>query len=250
MPHPPELIIKRHREYSPPLSEVLPKITQLISEWQSTSPLCNTGSRSKTRKQIELTEAGISEYMRWLEERWDQGSSIPFCLFDRWKSPSTFLSISYSKFFPLQRLKLIIDPAFPRSTLELDRFFSLISELCTILGASTAYIYDYGVACYNATYNIHPDTFDIHNVPYGIWWINYWSKMQVETIGRSKISSANWARIVELTNGAMLVAVTEEMMDVGMLKHLEKIKQLSEYFNLREIQKDHLTNEHTYDTPG
>ncbi|WNZ24520.1 hypothetical protein HJG54_17780 [Leptolyngbya sp. NK1-12] len=81
------------------------------------------------------------------------------------------------------------------------------------------------------------DEFDRLRVPDGVWWINYWSPLQVETVGIERIRTANWARLIELPNGGATLAVTEEAFDVTNPAHMARLGEIVEHLQLRQLQE-------------
>lgn len=83
-----------------------------------------------------------------------------------------------------------------------------------------------------------PQEFDRRRVPDAVWWINFWDRVQVETIGSSKIRSAPFKSIIEQPSGALLLTVTDEAIDVGNRAHLDRLAKIVEHLDLRALQ-DH-----------
>lgn len=79
--------------------------------------------------------------------------------------------------------------------------------------------------------------FDCLRVPDGVWWVNYWSPLQVETVGIERIRTANWERLIELSNGGVVLAVTEEPLDVTNSDHMNKLGEIVEQLGLKALQE-------------
>jgi hypothetical protein len=81
--------------------------------------------------------------------------------------------------------------------------------------------------------------FDCLRVPDGILWVNYWSPLQVETVGIERIRTADWASLIEHENGGVTVAVTEAAFDVTNAAHMAKLGEIVEHLRLRELQEQY-----------
>ncbi|HBS68849.1 MAG TPA: hypothetical protein DEA79_06695, partial [Cyanobacteria bacterium UBA11153] len=84
------------------------------------------------------------------------------------------------------------------------------------------------------------DEFDYRRVPDGVWWINFWDKIQVETIGLQRILTANWAQIIEQPKGALVLVATDEPTDVNNPEHLLRLGEIVSHLHLGELQEYHV----------
>lgn len=83
-----------------------------------------------------------------------------------------------------------------------------------------------------------PQEFDRRRVPDAVWWINFWDRVQVETIGRSKIRTAPFTRIIDQPSGALVLIATDEAIDVANCAHLNRLARIVEHLDLRGLQED------------
>ncbi|GAB4380694.1 MAG: hypothetical protein Kow00121_37440 [Elainellaceae cyanobacterium] len=84
-----------------------------------------------------------------------------------------------------------------------------------------------------------PHEFDCVSVPSFVSWINYWSPLQVRTVGIDRIRTANWERLIELPNGGFVLAVTEEPLDVTNTNHMKKLGNIVKHLRLGKLQEQH-----------
>jgi hypothetical protein len=82
-----------------------------------------------------------------------------------------------------------------------------------------------------------PQEFDRRRVPEAVWWINFWDRVQVETVGRAKIRTAPFARVGELASGALLLVATDEATDGGNPAHIDRLAGILEHLDLRGLQE-------------
>jgi len=261
-------VAKRLQGFGLPLNKILPEITQLLSEWQSTPPLCYAGSPPI---QIELNEAGIASYMEWLNSANAMSIPKPFILSSHDYNPILTLFINSSEFDRIESIKFHLSSESSAKALQLNSFVNLVIQICNNFGAYQGYVCDDLLAGLHQR-NIRifeqqlaqtpPDMrkfiprrslvegvvdilppllleyeFDNRRVPNGIWWVNFWDRTQVETVGILQIKSAPWALIVELPEGAMVLAATEDPTNTKNPLHLAKLSEIVEHLHLMEVQK-------------
>lgn len=82
-----------------------------------------------------------------------------------------------------------------------------------------------------------PQEFDRRRVPDAVWWINFWDRVQVETVGQAKIRAAPFARVGELASGALLLVATDEPTDAGNRAHIDRLASIVEHLDLRRLQE-------------
>lgn len=240
-------VAKRLKGSGLSLPQVLPNLAQLLSKWKSTPPLCYAGWPPI---QIELTESGIANYMEWLKQINDIGIPKTFSLSSHDYKPQLSLTIGIGKFTNIESLKFPIYSDSANKTLQLDRFIDLITQLCLNFSAYHGYIFDYRV--YTLLYLqtiLHPSKYDGCFVPYGVWWINFWDSVQVKIVGIEKIRSAPWERLVELSNGSMVLVATESPIDAENNSHLARLDEICQHLHLRELQEQYLLSKLSLDLP-
>ena len=81
--------------------------------------------------------------------------------------------------------------------------------------------------------------FDERRVPWAIWWVNFWDAIKVETVGLERIRSAPWTSLIELPDGSVVAAATEEVTEATNPLHLASLAQIVEHLGLRELQERH-----------
>ncbi len=264
-------IAKRLKGAGLPLPQVLPAIAQLLSEWQSIPPLCYAGDPPIP---IELSESGIASYIAWLEQAWAIGIPKAFILSSQDYNPQLTLFINSSKFNDIESIEFSVYSEFSEKELLLDNFVNLVKEICCQFNAYQGYVYDELLArLHKRSLRIfekqllqtEPDMhqfvpkplqvegvidilppllleneFDNRRVPNGVWWVNFWDRIQIETIGTAKIRNASWAKMVELRDGAMVLAATQELTNIRNPTHLAKLSEIVEHLHLREIQNRYI----------
>jgi hypothetical protein len=82
-----------------------------------------------------------------------------------------------------------------------------------------------------------PQEFNLFLVPDAVWWINYWSADQVETVSRKKVIQTDWFRVVAQPNRALTLVATSEPTIVGERVHLMLLAKLINSLNLLELQQ-------------
>lgn len=78
---------------------------------------------------------------------------------------------------------------------------------------------------------------NLRMTPAAVWWINYWNQTIVDNIGRERILAAPWAAIYEMPEGALLLEVTREPLDVARRDHCQKLREVFEAIDLRGVQE-------------
>jgi hypothetical protein len=74
-------------------------------------------------------------------------------------------------------------------------------------------------------------------VPAGIWWINYWDRAQITTIGEDLVRRAGWAQVIDVDDGALLLIATEAPLDLANRAHVERLRLLIENLGLLDAQR-------------
>ncbi len=82
-----------------------------------------------------------------------------------------------------------------------------------------------------------PQEYDARKVPAGVWWVNYWDRVQVQTIGEQRVHDAPWARLVETADGAFVLAATDDPLDPTRPDHVARLRELLDELHLREAQE-------------
>jgi hypothetical protein len=81
-----------------------------------------------------------------------------------------------------------------------------------------------------------PQEYDRRRVPAGVWWVNYWGADQVSTLGVDRVRGAGWARILDADDGALVLAATEEALDLSRPDHVDRLRSLVLGLGLPEAQ--------------
>jgi hypothetical protein len=245
--YPPEIIIKHLRDDQSIIPRALPQIALLVAEWQSIAPFYRL--QYPKNKELQLTEEAIKEHLTFLDYKLEHGVWKSILLSNTDGKYPVNLAVSYYKPIKLEKVQVLIHPRFPQETLQFEQIVKLIAQMGVIFEAYTGYLFDLSLAKFNENFSIPMTTFDSSKVPYGLWWVNYWSNTQVETVGRQKIRNADWHKLYELPNGSIIGLVTEIMTDLANPQHKTKLTSLSKYFDLREIQELYRLSEPNTDTP-
>ena len=247
-----EFVAKRLKGYGLPLPRVLLTVTQLLSEWKSSPPLCYAGWPPI---QIDLSESGLADYIAWLEQAWELGINKPFILssHDNYH-PQVFLTIEKCNTF--ESIKFLLPSKYSQKVFRLDSFINLVTQICISFCAYQGYVYNDKLSgLYTRAIRLFKnpsliegalDTFprlllesefNSRHVPNGVWWINFWDRVQVETIGVNQIKNAPWEKIIELSGGSMVLVATAQLTNIRNPLHLEKLRNIITYLRLDEIQK-------------
>jgi hypothetical protein len=222
----------------------------------------------ETEQKVELTKAGVSKWLANLDEL---SESDPDCVYGLLDHPSTTKVIFYWRQVPSRHPQREELHCRISHDISLEPLLKIFSEVSPYFQADYSYMYNltlrnlHGRAMrayeealarrppeehhsilkpdpYNGvTDNLPPllfgDEFDRLRVPDGVWWINYWSPLQVETVGIDRIRTANWARLIELPNGGMTLAATEDAFDVTNPAHMARLGEIVEHLQLRQLQE-------------
>lgn len=78
---------------------------------------------------------------------------------------------------------------------------------------------------------------NLRMVPEAVWWINYWNQTIVENVGRDRILSAPWTGIHEMPDGALLMEVTRERLDVARRDHCQRLREICAAIDLIGVQE-------------
>jgi hypothetical protein len=260
-------ILKAYRlkETGASIPQVLLNVAQAISINLSLDPICYTDD--KPPHKIELDEVSIRNWLAAIQEQDRRNTHRIPRLTDHPTDPKTLfcLDVSYGR---TEGISIHL----PESPLE--SLLALMEQVCLEFSAHVGYTFNYTMADLHGRegrrhelkvkqtspshlpqpvyqrviYENVTDTlpplllgweFDTLKVPNGVWWINYWSPLQIATIGLERIKEAPWARIVELANGGIVLAITEESFDVTNTTHMQKLGEIVEHLRLRELQEAH-----------
>jgi hypothetical protein len=82
-----------------------------------------------------------------------------------------------------------------------------------------------------------PQEYDRRQVPAGVWWINYWDRAQIATLGEGRVRGAGWAQVVEAAEGALLLTTTDEPLDLANRAHVERLRLLIDNLGLLDAQR-------------
>ena len=225
----------------------------------------------ETGQPVKLTEIGLKNWFTNLDNLGNSGASCLCGLLDHPSDPTVILQWRQS---PSRRPKKErIECTIPHN-ITLDSLLTLFSQFNPDFQALHSYVYhfvllqlhgramrkykqalakrrpeEHQYICIPQPFEGVSDTlpplllayeFDCLRVPEGIWWVNYWSPLQVETVGIERIRAAEWERLIELPNGGVTVAVTADPLDVTNSDHMNKLGKIVKQLNLRELQEQHL----------
>jgi len=84
---------------------------------------------------------------------------------------------------------------------------------------------------------LHPDDLDRRLVPTGVWWTNYWNADQLRTLGEDRVRDAGWAAVRQAPNGALVLTATQEPLDLRQKAHLQQLEHLVRAIGLRAAQE-------------
>jgi hypothetical protein len=245
---PSELLFKRVKGSGSPMEQVIPEIADVISEWQSVEELCQLVD---PRKELLLTQESLSFHINWLNEKASESISKGFVLFDgQWKS-EVFLEISLGYYSNLEKLKISISSKSLNQDSVIEQLLNSTEQVGRAFDAFTGYLYGHDIAVFNEQHNLPLRQFDSSRIPYGIWWVNYWSQQQVETVGREKIANAGWSRVITLSNNAVIAFVADTKPDLTRSEHIQAFERITRNINLRELQlSSHPPQNFSFDSPG
>lgn len=227
----------------------------------------------ETEQKIELTEAGVSGWLIQLDEFNKLGKKNMYGLCNHPSKPTVLF---YWQQTPSRcPKKEEIQCTIPDET-SLESLLRIFSEISPYFQAFHSYMYNltlrnlhrramrkYEIAIARRPPNEHQyilkpnpykgviDTlpplllsheFNRVCVPDGVSWVNYWSPLQVETVGMDRIRAVDWARMIELKNGGVVLAITEKPFDVTNADHMAQLGRIVTHLRLREIQEKHRLN--------
>lgn len=261
--------LQRQIGVSPSLPKALSDITRILSHELSIAPLRFAGLPERP---INLDENSLAEWLVEFHEMFRRAElSQTFCLTDRRRDPAItlWLTADFNK-YPIERNIEQIHFAQPEK-FPLEALISAIGQMHIAFGSFYGYTWDSLLALLHgrnmrsyeiALSKLPPDEqhclskplpfegvtdnlpplllrweFDDFFVPEGVWWINVWSKTQVDTVGLERIQTANWSRIVEQPDGSLLLVATEEPTDMRNPAHMRKVGEIVEHLSLRERQE-------------
>jgi hypothetical protein len=81
-----------------------------------------------------------------------------------------------------------------------------------------------------------PASFDVAKIPTAVFWINYWNRTLVESVGEDRVRSAPWNLIVDHPRGGLLLATQREEFDALNEEHLERIARVADVLDLYTLQ--------------
>lgn len=84
---------------------------------------------------------------------------------------------------------------------------------------------------------LYEHQFDLRMAPKAVWWINYWNETIVENVGRNRILAAPWAATHEMPDGALLLEVTRERLDVTRRDHCQRLREICAAIDLIGVQE-------------
>jgi hypothetical protein len=84
---------------------------------------------------------------------------------------------------------------------------------------------------------LYEQEIDLRMAPKAVWWINYWNQTIVDNIGRGCILAAPWAGIHEMPEGALLLEVTRDRLDVSRRDHCQRLREICAAIDLIGVQE-------------
>jgi hypothetical protein len=261
-----DLIFERQLGVFPPLPKALLQVTHIISRELSLPTLSFAGIPAR---RVTLDEAFLTEWLKNFHEPYNEVENTEaFYLKDRRNRPNLALWLRCNPFGqrPCEEIEIIQPERFPLAPL-----LAASSQIYLEFGARYGYVRDsllsglhgrevraYEIALSQRRpeehqYLIQPEPiegvsddlpplllaweFDTSYVPEGVWWINIWSKVQVDTMGLDRIQSANWFHCEELPGGSVLAVATEAPLDMRNSAHRERLGEIVQHLSLGEIQE-------------
>ncbi|QYO67775.1 hypothetical protein [Leptolyngbya sp. 7M] len=222
----------------------------------------------QTEQKVKLTKAGVSKWLANLDKLREFDPDCVYGLLDHLSNPKV---IFYWSQIPSRRPEREELRCRLSHDIPLEPLLNIFSKVSLYFQADYSYMYNLTLrnlhnramrgyeralarrppeehqyilkpAPYEGvTDNLPPllfgSEFDRLRVPDGVWWINYWSPLQVDTVGVDRIRTANWARLIELPNGGMTLAVTEDAFDVTNPAHMARLAEIVEHLQLRQLQE-------------
>jgi hypothetical protein len=82
----------------------------------------------------------------------------------------------------------------------------------------------------------HPSSFDATKIPQAVYWINYWDRTLVKSVGEDRIQAAPWAFVAKHPRGGLLLATQKEEFDALNKEHLERVAKLADALDLYALQ--------------
>jgi len=270
------LIVKRLKGTGSHLPEILPEVAQLFSERQAVSPLQYAGFPPIP---IDLTPSGIENHLAWLQKIENIGIPKAFCLSSHEYNPDFTLFLKETPMF-VQGKKVTevesieIPIASNLSEQQINSFPNLVSQICNIFSAYNGYVYNdllsllhrRNIRLFNQQFIQTPsqlrqfippqptlegvedilpsllleNEFNTRLVPNGVWWINFWDKTQIGNVGLSKVRSAPWGKMINSSNNSMVLATTEQPINVKNIAHLKHLRKIVHHLKLGEIQANYI----------
>lgn len=249
---PPEMVFKRVKGSGRPMAQIIPEIVSIISKWQSVEPLCKLlAPRKRKETEIELTEEALSQHIDWLNQKASESISKAFGLFGGTGENKVHLGIALGYYSNLEKLNITLSSQFMKRDSKMDSLLDAISQIGQCFDAFTGYTYEHHVGVFNAPHNFPLSQFDSSKVPYGIWWVNYWSQQQVDTIGRERVMNAPWLKAFNSSNSAIVMAMTSERPDFTNSKHVQRFERVTHALNLQAFQETSAPSEEfSFDSLG
>jgi hypothetical protein len=261
---------ERMRGAGSPLPQGLLSVVRTLAGWQPTAPLQYIGDPPQL---VELNESSLAAYLAEVENARAQGIPAIFRLASRPGAAelALFFDVEPTPSGDVEYVWFSLPPTLPaEGVLQLGRLRETVAAISLGFGTYHSYIEDEGLLLlYRGDRSVEraraalppelrafvpnppmpqqsvdrlpellvPQEFDRRRVPDAIWWINFWDRIQVETVGLHKIRSAGWAQIVEQSNGALVLIATDTPTDIANPTHVAHLRDLIEHMNLRELQE-------------
>jgi hypothetical protein len=248
------------------LPQILPETVNILSEWLGTPPLRFAGNPPI---QIEITESSIANQYAWIEKSQNSGVSKLFSLASHARNPQLILYAG-KQLFPSITEKMTFDFSCSqeKSFLVIKTMPDVIARICCLFKSYNGHTTDIAFSLKTRKKQIKNPTFlpslilpgnlssplpleasnllsdlllehqfDTRCVPAGVWWINYWDRVQIETIGRLRVRTAPWAKILEADDDSLVLVATDTPLDPENPFHYNQVAEIVRHLNLIDIQK-------------
>ncbi len=246
-------------------SELAPAVTRMARVLDGAVGAGPWFSGEGQRTRITLDERSIAAYLESVSRARDRGIPEVCCLSSsRRRGPSTlFLELE-----PVGTNRNIASAWFAVPQLPpVEEAMQLVCDFATAFGAAHAYLEDARLliryvsrrAFERASSNTPPDLrrylpepelpsaelalpdlfvdFDRIRIPVGVFWVNYFGVIQVRALGEERVRGAGWARVVDASNGALVLAATEQPLDPNHPPHVRRLREIIDHLGLVEAQR-------------
>ncbi|MBZ0170215.1 hypothetical protein MELA_00263 [Candidatus Methylomirabilis lanthanidiphila] len=259
-----------------PQPQALFEVVQVLADWRPDALLRYAGDPAHP---IEPTEASLSAYLAEVERAWTQGLPKIFRLSDDAQTPqfALFFRVESTPIGDIESIWFSLPTMLTGATFTIERLMNVVATICRVFNAYHGCIEDERLLLLYRSERtaeraraalppalrqfvpapalpegtarslsplLVPQEFDRRLVPDAVWWINFWDRLQVETVGLQRVRTAGWFRLTEQPSGALVLAATEEPTEVTNVAHMTCVQQILDYLGLYELQKTRLLRKH------